>query len=152
MSMTYRIQKFSSIHLDRFIFRPEDLAAFKAVDNLIDNLVYTLNKDISFSLIKDEHVVFIISFDLLWSGVAKVWGVVNASFLNLTFPIFRYSSYIIYKMITYYNLHRLQCNIISTFYKSRRMMKFLGFKKEATLYNYGPDKETYIQYSRIING
>ena len=150
--MIYSIKKFCFNHLNNFIYRKEDILSFKGVDNLNDSIINFLNKNISYTLLYDNETVFIISFDILWNGVAELWGITNNNFLDYYLSIFRYSKEIIDFIIVLHSLHRLQCHILKTFYKSHRMIKFLKFEKEAILYNYGPSKETYIQYVRIING
>ena len=46
------------------------------------------------------------------------------------------------------DLHRLQATVRDDFDIAKRFIEFLGFEREGTLKNYGPDKTDHIMYSR----
>jgi len=150
--MIYKIELFQIGHLTNFVFRDEDIYSLKYMDDYEDHIIIFLKKNLTFTLSYQNKTIFIVSFNKLWPGVFEIWGVVNKQYLYNYFSIFRYARYILNDFVKNFNVHRLQCQVRKEFYKSHRMMKFLDFKKEAVLYNYGPFKETYIQYSRLIYG
>jgi RimJ/RimL family protein N-acetyltransferase len=48
------------------------------------------------------------------------------------------------------NLHRIQAVVKTDFEKGHRFAKFFGFKDEGVMEQYGPNKESFNRYAKII--
>ena len=88
-------------------------------------------------------------FDV-WKGVGEAWllgsSILNERGIALTRIIARRFKVII-KTQKY---KRIQSVVHSDWEISQKFVKFLGFKNEGLMKNYGPDGDDYIRYSIII--
>lgn len=54
------------------------------------------------------------------------------------------------RIIEAHGLHRVQCVVLEQFPRSAAWVRLLGFKEEGPLKWFGPGKENFIRYARII--
>jgi hypothetical protein len=99
-----------------------------------------------------DKILTISGVCLLWPGVGEaavfVSGIAPRYPVALTKVIKVYLDLIIQQ----HNLHRVQCAVLERFAKSVAWVRLLGFKPEGEMKWFGPNKETFIRYSRIIGG
>lgn len=83
-------------------------------------------------------------------GVGTAWMVVNNLFKKYPKTMVKMCRQIINESGEFLNLHRMQMDIDLQYKENVRFAKCLGFKEEGLMVSYGPHKEDYARYVKII--
>ena len=95
----------------------------------------------------DDKIIFVCGHTVPWPGMAEAWLLPFDGFENyLDAP--RKIGRLNDVLSVMNGLHRLQACIDATIPKNIRFMEYLGFKKEATLANYGPQGQDFVMMRR----
>jgi hypothetical protein len=97
----------------------------------------------------EDEVMFIGGMIPLFTGVAEVWSLTGE-------PVALYPKAFhkaVNKMLDYwdslYNLHRIQCKVVSEHERSREWLKRLGFQEEGLMRKYDAKGNDYYMYARV---
>lgn len=93
--------------------------------------------------------MFISGVFILWPGVGEAWSAVSD--LVERYPLFYTKTVRTYldQIIQDYRLHRLQAQVVAYHTRSLLWVKLLGFKLEAVLKQYGPNREDHYLFARL---
>lgn len=85
----------------------------------------------------------------VWPGLAEVWIAVSPLAKEHVSFLFRQSKRFLDLITDHYSLRRLQTNVQADLPEAVRFVEHLGFVREATLSDYGPNGETFYSYKRV---
>lgn len=143
--------EFDKSHIDLIgDLKDSDEYAFRCYENWKDAVFLISTSGYTDSLFINDLLMSIQNLTMYWNGVAEIWMVTSKKVNNFPILFFKEANRWIEDMIIRYNLHRLQCKAVVGFDVLHKFLRKLGFDQEAYLSNYGPLKEDYIQYVRLI--
>lgn len=100
----------------------------------------------------NEHkeILAIMTGITLWDGVMRVFMLTSAV-ANVDGPQFlKLAGELIESYHKLYSIHRFEVHIKSDYLDGHRWASLLGFKAEAVLKQFGPDKSDYILFARCF--
>ncbi len=100
-----------------------------------------------FSGLHEGRIVGCAGLIQLWPGVAQAWVVLDKKYPKLA--VYRAIKRALETLIKVCNYHRVQANTPIEFEAGHVMLKGLGFRPEAPMKEYGPDKSDVMQYVRL---
>jgi hypothetical protein len=103
----------------------------------------------AFTGMAEGVLAFCCGICLYWAGHAEVWLIMGypADKYIASFKIIRD---LLERMIQKHNLFSLTAHCDKNWEAANRIVRHLGFSLEASLRNYGPQRETYNLYGRIL--
>ncbi len=83
-------------------------------------------------------------------GLGYAWMQINAHFLKYPKTLVCISRQIVDEAVTYLNLHRIEADIDMDYQENIRFAKTIGFKQESIMEAYGPEKQDFARFVKII--
>ena len=102
----------------------------------------------SFTGLVGERPVFCCGLIHYWPGNAELWLILGLPAVYL--DAFRKIQMLLEWMIQKHKLFRVNARCLSEWSEANRSIRHLGFTHEATLPCYGPNRETYNQYGKVL--
>ena len=96
------------------------------------------------TLIIDNKIIACGGIETLWKGVGEAWLILSEHVFDYRLAVALKCRRMFPAMTRDY--HRVQALVLTSFDKGIKIVKFLGFKSEGLLEQYGPDKEDYYRY------
>lgn len=127
--------------IEASVLTPESKFGLKAALNSPAAIAYTL-KD------SNGKVLAILGGYFMYSKVMEIWTYVDKSVDNLQFGYARILRDLIPQMFYAHSLKRMQFTVRASAPWSERWIRFLGFKIETCMNNYGEENESYYLASR----
>lgn len=84
-----------------------------------------------------------------WPGVARVWAITTDALDQHPVGVTKAVLALIVNGVQYYNIHRLEMTVKSSYLAGIRWAKFFGFEAEGLLRSYGKDKSDYLIFGRL---
>jgi len=85
-----------------------------------------------------------------WKGTADLWMFLGEeAFVKKKFILSIIGS-LLNSFIEEYKLHRVQAIVKSDFCQGHRFARFFGFLPEGEMIAYGPNKENFVRYAKVI--
>lgn len=135
-------------HFSLIQFRPE----FAKLDGLESRLAARVRSDNSHirTVLIDGQPSAVVGISFIWSGCAEAWAITSDNFCHRPVAVVRALKRGIDQMIRDLHIHRLQANVVQGHARNQRFACMLGFKPEAVLRHYGPDKANHILFRKVI--
>lgn len=102
------------------------------------------------SLIYQDKVIAINGIMEKWRGLAEVFSFSSSKIKDCPVAFHKKSLEMLDFYIKEMKLHRVQAPVRVAFEEGHRWVKGLGMKYESKIYAYGPDREDYNMYARIM--
>lgn len=148
---------------DKVKLIPFDVEHFKALD-LADSpgqgvfvnmpnhlsLLSIAAKHPSCTLMEGDRPVACVGIVILWPGVAEGWAFVSQTVTRHRIAFLRHLILGLRKAELSHKLHRVQAVVNKDYAEGKRLVHYLGFFAEGTLYGYGADDSDYVMYARRI--
>lgn len=145
--MTHKIIPFALEHLDVIALKDSCLEEIKADPGALSRM--SAVEEGAYTLVADGRVIACGGATVLWNGVAQIW-ILPSIYVEKYAKTFMDALHLVLEQaVVKYKLRRVQCFIGQEFENGARWMEYWGFKKEATLEQYGPTGKTYDLYARI---
>jgi len=103
----------------------------------------------AFSVMLGEKVIAVLCAAKLHNGVAEVFTLQSDEVLKHPVAFHKAVSNVLSDYEKKHNLHRIQATVLGSFVQGYRWLRLLGFKMEAVLHNYGPQKQEYLLMVRL---
>jgi len=107
---------------------------------------------ISFTAIVDARPVAIAGVIPIWKGVAESYLIPSALFPKHKIQCIKYVKLNQEFLGRELKLHRLQTTVPSDFSTAIRWLEWLGYERESTLRQWGPDQKDHYRYVRFFDG
>ena len=143
-----RLIDFSADHAEELFTKNTTLATADSKYTLRHWLDRMEKKDRAFTLIDNGHLVVAGGIFPIWNGMGEAWLIPSDNIPKYKLKIIKTLRNHIDTITAEDDLHRLQATVRDDFDIAKRFIEFLGFEREGTLKNYGPDKTDHIMYSR----
>lgn len=130
--------------------RPHDSKAFRTVPNYVDMLRAYEQLPHAYTGIHDGKMVYAFGPVELHPGVAELWMLstyhIERIPISVTRASIRYCNHIAIEM----KLHRLQLTVEADNSFANRWAFALQFQREGLMKQYGPDKNDFYLYARLM--
>ena len=115
-----------------------------------ENVVqYLYNSGATYSWFDGEKIIGICGVMPYWNGVGEAYMFLSPDFKTKKKRCIRDIKYYLDLISGQFKFHRVDCHVIKSFEDAIKIAKYLGFKHEATLEKFGPNKEDYIKMVRF---
>jgi hypothetical protein len=104
----------------------------------------------SFTSIKNGHVVACGGVTPMWEGVGEVWLLGSDKVSENKASLARAVYDTLSSLAEHNGYWRLQGTVLANWKQGLRFARFLGFEEEGLMKKYGPDKQDYIRVARIV--
>jgi RimJ/RimL family protein N-acetyltransferase len=84
-----------------------------------------------------------------WPGVAEAWLLLSPVGQKKSLAVVKALKKWLEVLIETLKIHRLQAPVRADLVSGRKLAEVLGFREEATMEKYGPDRSDYICYVRL---
>tara|TARA_R100000306_G_C4354253_1_gene131798 strand:+ start:582 stop:1016 length:435 start_codon:yes stop_codon:yes gene_type:complete len=86
----------------------------------------------------------------LWNGVADLWMYLGKETFTDKRLACKVIKYYLDDIIKRHDIHRFQAVVKADYCKGIRFAEFFGFKAEGIMKAFGPNKEDFIRYARVL--
>jgi len=137
-----RVVPFEIEHLE--MLRLRDFETYRADYNSV------YGKGIGYSAFDDQVLIFCAGFVFLWEGVAETWILCDKCVIHYIRELYYYVASYLDRIISKYNLHRIQATVLAEYLPGRRFLGRMGFREEGLLRKYDWNGRDYFMYSRVM--
>jgi RimJ/RimL family protein N-acetyltransferase len=120
-------------NMGKFLFDPKDM-----------------NKDYSFTGIKDGQIVGCAGLAPRWNGVYTAWLMLTENLSLRDWIIVTDRVEDVFQKAFSEGVHRIEATVVSHFDAGHRWANRLNFKPEGVMRSYGPDKSDHVLYARVL--
>lgn len=139
--------KFDPKHLSQMIY-VDDIPG-QTISERLEHLARNPDNHI-ITILKDETPLAVMVGVMVWPGTMEVSALVSEAGKKHFVTTHRSTLDLLYKVVEGRKIHRAQMTVNSHFDVGMRWAKVLGFEKEATLEQYGPNREDFVLYRRLF--
>ena len=138
----YRVTQFSPDHVRQAQLRNEDNEVMWGLPNWND-LLATYAAHYAVTLWHGDAWVASGGCIILWPGVGEAWAVAGPEIPRHGSQVLKMTKQFLSTTERLFLLRRIQATIISARVEWIRFARSLGFKREGTMFGYGPDCKDY---------
>jgi hypothetical protein len=103
----------------------------------------------SYTAFVDEVPIFCGGISMYWPGHAEVWLIMGTTAKKYIGTVLKMRD-LLELVIQKHRLFRISAHCDSSLVEADRLVRHLGFRQEARLDCYGPNKETFNLYGRVL--
>lgn len=150
-----RIVPFKEEHIDALVagLRPIDAEVAErrgGIPALVDRLKTMMGYACMFTfLTSGGNVAAVFCITSKWTGVADIWAYTTNHVEANRIGFYRASRRGVDNIAESLNLHRVEAVVWDGYERSAKWLEHIGFKREAVLEKYGPDKESAIIMGKV---
>jgi hypothetical protein len=133
-------------------FEPWHLDFIKPLWPVFTDKIALERSSISFTAVDYGKPLAIAGIIPLWKGVAESYMIPSALFPNHKIQCIKYIKLNQEFLRRELKLHRLQTTVPSDFSAAIRWLEWLGYERESTLRQWGPDQKDHYRYVRFFDG
>lgn len=131
--------------------REPDKSIIASIDNPLETAKEYVKRGPCWTLWNGAVPIACAGMIILWPHVAESWALTSELVSKYPVCFHRAVKWGIEKTMNEHQLYRLQVCIPETHLVSCRWIQALGFEKESTMRNYGPDAGTYFKFVKLWN-
>ncbi len=143
----YRVTEFSPDVLREATLRGEDVEVMMGTPNW-DALLDAYAQHYAMTLWHDDQFVMCGGVMVVWAGVGEAWVLGSPDVAKHGKQVYKMCKQGLDAAEKHFNLRRIQATVIEVKFDWIRFAKVLGFKKEGTMFGYGPDGKDYALMAR----
>jgi len=138
-------------------FHLNDVQSLKLRLEDTDRLIYrneaewleVAKKSIAYTLLYDDKILCCGGVCFYREGFGEAWILCSHGVEDHPLITVRAVKNVIEDIMKFCQVHRVQATVRCDWDRAQKFIEFLGFQKEGTLRQYGPDRSDYYMYSRI---
>jgi RimJ/RimL family protein N-acetyltransferase len=147
-----KIVKFEAAHLSYLDFNQDAFESLMRVNTpLYDHADIIERYSYAYTGLSGGKVLGCAGIIPIWNGVGDFWMYLGKETFKDKILTIRIMQELLDDIITNNHLHRVQAVVKTDFCAGHRFAKFFGFEFEGHKRHYGPDKEDFTQYAKVIS-